>query len=217
MSYHNSLALLNLVYHCEPIGTEKTTLIIKKIKKLAYIDLWSWFLLLAERSSTQHKKRFSDKSSKLAAADLLYDGSGQLRSSVCLCLFLPNQSSPSIECINNNHVDWNHMDFLIAFWFRCNDSDEQDHTSMTIEFLRARLLAERAVSKSARAKLDGLADKVLSLSFLLICTIPSLSVIFMLWSLGGRAGGTAKDCVFTEKEGRTSNCWCPCHPCRKWV
>uniref|UniRef100_A0A0D3BYJ8 Uncharacterized protein n=1 Tax=Brassica oleracea var. oleracea TaxID=109376 RepID=A0A0D3BYJ8_BRAOL len=75
------------------------------------------------RSSTQHKKRFSDKSSKLAAADLLYDGSGQLRSSVY----------------------------------------EQDHTSMTIEFLRARLLAERAVSKSARAKLDGLSDKVAEL------------------------------------------------------
>ncbi|KAJ0253543.1 hypothetical protein HA466_0112140 [Hirschfeldia incana] len=46
---------------------------------------------------------------------------------------------------------------------RCNDSDEQDPTSMTIEFLRARLLAERAVSKSARAKLDGLADKVAEL------------------------------------------------------
>ncbi|CAF2111222.1 uncharacterized protein BNAC08G23550D [Brassica napus] len=46
---------------------------------------------------------------------------------------------------------------------RCNDSDAQDPTSMTIEFLRARLLAERAVSKSARAKLDGLADKVAEL------------------------------------------------------
>jgi hypothetical protein len=34
---------------------------------------------------------------------------------------------------------------------------------VTIEFLRARLLAERAVSKSARAKLDGLADKVAEL------------------------------------------------------
>ncbi|CAN7015346.1 hypothetical protein Bca4012_031930 [Brassica carinata] len=49
------------------------------------------------------------------------------------------------------------------FDHRCNDSDEQDHTSMTIEFLRARLLAERAVSKSARAKLDGLSDKVAEL------------------------------------------------------
>ncbi|KAF8107435.1 hypothetical protein N665_0122s0073 [Sinapis alba] len=46
---------------------------------------------------------------------------------------------------------------------RCNDSSAQDHTSMTIEFLRARLLAERAVSKSARAKLDGLSDKVAEL------------------------------------------------------
>ncbi|KAG2325854.1 hypothetical protein Bca4012_040434 [Brassica carinata] len=46
---------------------------------------------------------------------------------------------------------------------RRNDSDAQDHTSMTIEFLRARLLAERAVSKSARAKLDGLSDKVAEL------------------------------------------------------
>ncbi|ESQ45275.1 hypothetical protein EUTSA_v10010215mg [Eutrema salsugineum] len=46
---------------------------------------------------------------------------------------------------------------------RCIDSDAQDPTSMTIEFLRARLLAERAVSKSARAKLDGLADKVAEL------------------------------------------------------
>ncbi|CAH8385255.1 unnamed protein product [Eruca vesicaria subsp. sativa] len=46
---------------------------------------------------------------------------------------------------------------------RCNDSDEQDPTSTTIEFLRARLLAERAVSKSARAKLDGLSDKVAEL------------------------------------------------------
>ncbi|KAJ4890106.1 Uncharacterized protein Rs2_29854 [Raphanus sativus] len=46
---------------------------------------------------------------------------------------------------------------------RCNDSDEQDPTTVTIEFLRARLLAERAVSKSARAKLDGLADKVAEL------------------------------------------------------
>ncbi|CAL9246684.1 unnamed protein product [Arabidopsis halleri] len=46
---------------------------------------------------------------------------------------------------------------------RCVDSEAQDPTSMTIEFLRARLLAERAVSKSARAKLDGLADKVAEL------------------------------------------------------
>ncbi|KAL1199855.1 hypothetical protein V5N11_013110 [Cardamine amara subsp. amara] len=46
---------------------------------------------------------------------------------------------------------------------RSIDSDGQDPTSMTIEFLRARLLAERAVSKSARAKLDGLADKVAEL------------------------------------------------------
>uniref|UniRef100_A0A1J3FA97 Uncharacterized protein n=1 Tax=Noccaea caerulescens TaxID=107243 RepID=A0A1J3FA97_NOCCA len=46
---------------------------------------------------------------------------------------------------------------------RSIDSDAQDPTSMTIEFLRARLLAERAVSKSARAKLDGLADKVAEL------------------------------------------------------
>ncbi|KAF8099754.1 hypothetical protein N665_0237s0009 [Sinapis alba] len=46
---------------------------------------------------------------------------------------------------------------------RCNDSDTQDPTSMTIEFLRARLLAERAVSKSARAKLDELSDKVAEL------------------------------------------------------
>ncbi|CAE6075956.1 unnamed protein product [Arabidopsis arenosa] len=46
---------------------------------------------------------------------------------------------------------------------RCIDSEAQDPTSMTIEFLRARLLAERAVSKSARAKLDGLADKVAEL------------------------------------------------------
>jgi hypothetical protein len=45
---------------------------------------------------------------------------------------------------------------------RCIDSEAQDPTSVTIEFLRARLLAERAVSKSARAKLDGLADKVCS-------------------------------------------------------
>lgn len=43
------------------------------------------------------------------------------------------------------------------------DSEAQDPTSVTIEFLRARLLAERAVSKSARAKLDGLADKVAEL------------------------------------------------------
>lgn len=52
---------------------------------------------------------------------------------------------------------------LISFWcafYRSIDSDGQDPTFMTIEFLRARLLAERAVSKSARAKLDGLADKV---------------------------------------------------------
>ncbi|CAF2268581.1 hypothetical protein HID58_014472 [Brassica napus] len=49
------------------------------------------------------------------------------------------------------------------FHHRCNDSDEQDPTTMTIEFLRARLLAERAVSKSARAKLDGLSDKVAEL------------------------------------------------------
>ncbi|CAC07915.1 putative protein [Arabidopsis thaliana] len=46
---------------------------------------------------------------------------------------------------------------------RCIDSEAQDPTSVTIEFLRARLLAERAVSKSARAKLDGLADKVAEL------------------------------------------------------
>ncbi|KAJ0245611.1 Transcriptional regulator ATRX [Hirschfeldia incana] len=48
---------------------------------------------------------------------------------------------------------------------RCNDDSnaQEDHTSMTIEFLRARLLAERAVSKSARAKLDGLSDKVAEL------------------------------------------------------
>ncbi|XP_010426836.1 PREDICTED: uncharacterized protein LOC104711777 [Camelina sativa] len=46
---------------------------------------------------------------------------------------------------------------------RSIDSDARDPTSRTIEFLRARLLAERAVSKSARAKLDGLADKVAEL------------------------------------------------------
>ncbi|CAH2064324.1 unnamed protein product [Thlaspi arvense] len=46
---------------------------------------------------------------------------------------------------------------------RSIDSDAHDPTSMTIEFLRARLLAERAVSKSARAKLDGLANKVAEL------------------------------------------------------
>ncbi|CAN8278892.1 unnamed protein product [Cochlearia groenlandica] len=40
---------------------------------------------------------------------------------------------------------------------------QQDLTSMTIDFLRARLLAERSVSKSARAKLDGLSDKVAEL------------------------------------------------------
>ncbi|KFK34477.1 hypothetical protein AALP_AA5G150600 [Arabis alpina] len=49
------------------------------------------------------------------------------------------------------------------FDHRSIDSDAQDPTSVTIEFLRARLLAERAVSKSVRAKLDGLSDKVAEL------------------------------------------------------
>lgn len=58
--------------------------------------------------------------------------------------------------MSHKFFDWVHL-------IRSIDSDAQDPTSMTIEFLRARLLAERAVSKSARAKLDGLADKVAEL------------------------------------------------------
>lgn len=58
--------------------------------------------------------------------------------------------------MSHKFFDWVHLK-------RSIDSDAQDPTSMTIEFLRARLLAERAVSKSARAKLDGLADKVAEL------------------------------------------------------
>lgn len=55
-----------------------------------------------------------------------------------------------------------HLDLVLVHFYRCVDTDTKDPTSVTIEFLRARLLAERAVSKSARAKLDGLADKVCS-------------------------------------------------------
>ncbi|XP_010515678.1 PREDICTED: uncharacterized protein LOC104791476 isoform X1 [Camelina sativa] len=57
-----------------------------------------------------------------------------------------------------------HQDnFVHHHHIRSIDSDARDPTLVTIEFLRARLLAERAVSKSARAKLDGLADKVAEL------------------------------------------------------
>lgn len=39
-------------------------------------------------------------------------------------------------------------------------SSMEDSTAMTIEFLRARLLSERSVSRSARQRADELAKKV---------------------------------------------------------
>ncbi|ESW15816.1 hypothetical protein PHAVU_007G104500 [Phaseolus vulgaris] len=42
-------------------------------------------------------------------------------------------------------------------------SSTEDSTAMTIEFLRARLLSERSISKSARQRADELAEKVMEL------------------------------------------------------
>lgn len=48
---------------------------------------------------------------------------------------------------------------LKQYYIRKNTSME-DPKSMTIEFLRARLLSERSVSKSARQRADELAKRV---------------------------------------------------------
>lgn len=52
---------------------------------------------------------------------------------------------------------------LLSFWFiliHRTSSSMEDTTAMTIEFLRARLLSERSVSRSARQRAEELAKRV---------------------------------------------------------
>lgn len=51
-----------------------------------------------------------------------------------------------------------------------------DSTAMTIEFLRARLLSERTVSKAAKERADQLAKRVSDIFLLYIVTVDLLSV-----------------------------------------
>lgn len=44
-------------------------------------------------------------------------------------------------------------------------SNMEDSSAMTIEFLRARLLSERSISRSARQRADELANKVCLIQF----------------------------------------------------
>lgn len=54
-----------------------------------------------------------------------------------------------------------------------------DSTAMTIEFLRARLLSERNVSKAAKERADQLAKRVGDNSVFIF------SIVFLTWSLSG--------------------------------
>lgn len=92
-------------------------------------------------------------------------------------------------------------------------------TAMTIEFLRARLLSERSVSRTARQRADELAQRV-QLEFIfpflfffsggagagLRTILPCFSYITVIksklvYQLGSRTGGTAKDRVSSKNEG----------------
>jgi len=62
-----------------------------------------------------------------------------------------------------------------------------DSTDMTVEFLRARLLSERSVSRAARQRADLLAKRVCFHAFFLLCDLSfSLGSLNNLWlvSLG---------------------------------
>lgn len=56
----------------------------------------------------------------------------------------------------------------------------EDTTAMTIEFLRARLLSERSVSKSARQRADELAKRVQCLFIIFVGFVWLLSHVFDL-------------------------------------
>lgn len=81
----------------------------------------------------------------------------------------------------------------------------EDTTAMTIEFLRARLLSERSVSKSARQRADELAKRVqcFLLFLLVLCAIYLMCLIwkYILFTIGCRTRGAAKDCVSSKKDG----------------
>ncbi|RYR25813.1 hypothetical protein Ahy_B02g059805 isoform A [Arachis hypogaea] len=63
--------------------------------------------------------------------------------------YVTNQWVRNLECPISEVEDW-------------KTSNMEDSSAMTIEFLRARLLSERSISRSARQRAEELAEKACS-------------------------------------------------------